>query len=141
VLVFWGRDEASVADELGAPRIDDGSGRSVFGWVEVTRDQARERVRSVQEIEQLGSVKIRLDVRPHNDVYRILKQARASATGAGTIEVGGVAVCGFFTSWGDGAFPVYRDIDRAGALVRLRVELGAPEIVTRTRRFEAEIGV
>lgn len=62
-----------------------------------------------------------------------MRQAR---TGSASVEVESTSVCGFFTSWGDGAFPVYRDVSADGALLRFRVELSAPEIVTRHRRFE-----
>ncbi|MET9227918.1 DUF2185 domain-containing protein [Lentzea sp. NPDC003310] len=43
---------------------------------------------------------------------------------------------GFFTSWGDGAFPVHRDLAADGTLLRIRVELGSPETVERQRRFD-----
>jgi hypothetical protein len=40
------------------------------------------------------------------------------------------------TSWGDGIYPVFRDLDRDGRLVRLRVELGGPETVRRMQQVE-----
>ena len=42
--------------------------------------------------------------------------------------------------WGDGASPVFRDSSSDGKLSSVRVELGVPEIVSRTRGFEAQLG-
>jgi hypothetical protein len=53
----------------------------------------------------------------------VLAQARASATGSGELELAGSRTCMFFTSWGDGAFPVFADRDASGKLLRLRVQL------------------
>ena len=53
-----------------------------------------------------------------------------------SVGIGGSPVCGFFTSWGDGAFPVRRDLAADGTLCRLRVEAGAPEIAERQRKLE-----
>jgi len=62
--------------------------------------------------------------------------ARSAATESASVEIGGSVVCGFFTSWGDGAFPVRRDLATDGTLCRLRVEVGAPEIVERQQAME-----
>jgi hypothetical protein len=40
------------------------------------------------------------------------------------------------TSWGDGFFPVYRDVDAGGKLVRVCIDLGNEKIVQRQRQFE-----
>jgi len=32
-------------------------------------------------------------------------------------------VCNFMTTWGDGSFEVYRDLDDSGQLVQIRVRL------------------
>lgn len=134
-LVFWGRDAEAVAAQLDAAAIDEG-GQTVYGW----------RNRGVAEIRELGAIlrahleetsaKVATDYRPHDDDYRILEAMRDSPTESADVEVGDRVVCGFFTTWGDGAFPVYRDVDGEGQLLRVRVELGAPEIVSRTRRME-----
>ena len=54
-----------------------------------------------------------IDFRPHSHHFHALAAARKSKHGAGTIDVGGAKVCLFFTSWGDGVFPVYLDLDAA----------------------------
>jgi hypothetical protein len=71
-----------------------------------------------------------------DDDHRVLERMRGTPGESGTIEVGGATMTGWFTSWGDGAFPVYRDLAADGTLLRVRVELGAPEIVRRQRRIE-----
>lgn len=71
-----------------------------------------------------------------DDHHRLLSRMRGAPTESGTVDVAGGLMTGFFTSWGDGAFPVYRDLAEDGTLLRVRVEVGADEIVTRQRRFE-----
>lgn len=66
----------------------------------------------------------------------LIDLAVGSPAEAGSIEVGGALMTGWFTSWGDGAYPVYRDLGRDGELLRVRVELGAPEIVRLRRALE-----
>lgn len=133
-LAVWGRDGDAIAAEVGAEALDGEQG--VHGFV----DQPIERI--VELAEQLSArradpdVWFAFDVRPHDDHYRVLAQMRATATESGTIEVDGERVTGLFTTWGDGAFPVQRGLAADGSTLQVRVELGAPEIVTRTRRFE-----
>jgi hypothetical protein len=73
------------------------------------------------------------DFRPHSHHHDVRRQMRASETGAGVIEVGGARVRAFFTSWGDGAFPVLADLGADEKLLRLRVDLGGDETVRRLR--------
>lgn len=134
-VVFWGRDEIAAAERLGAAPIDDGGDKPIFGWLDQPLDEATALVERVEALRADG-LRFAVDIRPHDDHHRLLAQARRAPTGSGAIDVAGQTVTGFFTSWGDGAFPVYRDVAADGSLVRVRVELGAPEIVARTRRFE-----
>ncbi len=66
------------------------------------------------------------DFRPHSHHYEILKRMRASATQSGTLEVGGSRLCAFFTTWGDGYFPVFR-VFEGGEMVAVRVLLGTED--------------
>jgi len=134
-VVFWGRDETAVAEQTGASTVDDGGDTPIYGWVDRPLVEA---VELLQRLEALRSDGLRFatDLRPHDDHHRILGQARRTDKGSGVIDVAGQPVTGLFTSWGDGAFPVFCDLAADGSLVRVRVELGAPEIVSRTRRFE-----
>ncbi|MFG1643082.1 DUF2185 domain-containing protein [Amycolatopsis sp. NPDC049252] len=129
-LVFWGADAAAAADRVSASTVDDDG---VFGWTGLTRDEAASRH---HELQGLGELRFRFDLRPHDDHYRVLQQMYRSPAESGTIEVGGATMTGWFTGWGDGAYPVFRDLAADGTLLRVRVELGAPEIVRRQRRFE-----
>ena len=38
-------------------------------------------------------------------------------------EIDGMTVCNFTTTWGDGMFEVHRDLNEAGELVQVRIEL------------------
>jgi hypothetical protein len=69
----------------------------------------------------------------HDEVKAAWDGSAASAT----VAVGGAALCLFETSWGDGVFPAYRDLDDQGRLVQVRLDLGNEETVTRRRRVEA----
>ena len=67
----------------------------------------------------------------------MMAQVRRSPNigGSGTLAVGGALLCGFETTWGDGAFPVLTDRDAAGGLVRVRIDLGQERAVENVRRL------
>jgi hypothetical protein len=69
-------------------------------------------------------------------LYQVMREVRGSITESGTLKVAGSLLCGFMTSWGDGFFPVERELDAEGRLVRVRIELGCEAIVDRQRKFE-----
>jgi hypothetical protein len=127
-LAFWGRDAEVLAARIGAGRLDDGT----YGWKDLPVDEAVSKARGLEARE----LRFAHEVRPHDDHYRLLSLARKARTGSASIGIGERQVCGFFTSWGDGAFPVRRDVAADGTLCRLRVELGAPEIVARQRALD-----
>ena len=78
------------------------------------------------------------DFRPHSHHYDVLRKMRTSETGVAVIEVAGARMCAFFTSWGDGAFPVVADLDAEGDLLRLRLDLGNEQTVSRLRHVLGE---
>jgi hypothetical protein len=131
-LVFWGRDARAVAERSSASAMDR---PDTFGWTDITENDLVERYRRLEAL-RTAEVMFASDIRPHDDHYRVLQQIYRSPEESGTVEVGGALMTGWLTSWGDGAFPVFRDLAEDGALLRVRVELGAPEIVERQRRFE-----
>ena len=135
-VVFWGRDAATVAERVRPPEPSTMDQSEVLGWTDLPGSEMLERGRELDALQADGELLFRFDVRPHDDHYRVLRQMYSSPAESGSIEVGGALVTGWFTSWGDGAFPVYRDLAADGTLLRVRVELGAPEIVQRQRRFE-----
>lgn len=133
-LALWGRDATRVAAALGARPLPEGEG--VHGWQDLAQDRARELAEELRRRRAEPDIAFAFDVRPHDDAFRLLAQARVSHTESGTVSVGGADMTGFFTTWGDGAFPVHLERDSAGRPCRLRVELGAPQTVARMRRFE-----
>ncbi|PPK61854.1 DUF2185 domain-containing protein [Actinokineospora auranticolor] len=132
---FWGGDAAAVFERLVEPKPSEMDDRSAYAWVDLAGGEAAERHRELGELQRSG-LRFRAVVRPHDDDYRIRLQADHNLTESGTIEVGGAKVTGWFTSWGDGMYPLYRDLAADGTLLRVRVELGTPEIVARQRKAE-----
>jgi hypothetical protein len=130
-LALWGPDAAAVAAQVGARAIDERE----HGWVDLGPDDVRRHLAAL-DAERRRGARFAHDLRPHDDDHRLMAQARATATGSGTLELDAGVVTGFLTSWGDGAFPVHRDLAADGSTCRVRVELGAPETVARARRFE-----
>lgn len=133
-VVLWGRDAVAVADSLGAVA-QPSAGDGMYGWLDVAPDRAESAWRELSALRNDGESKFAFDVRPHSDHHRLLAATRATPTESGTIDLGGSRGVGFFTSWGDGAFPVFRDLDSTGTLARVRVELGSDEIVALARRM------
>lgn len=134
-LMFWGRDGETLAASLGADTFSEGDSQ-VYGWRDRPFDEIRELGTRLREQVEGMSARVAIDYRPHDDAHRILASMRESSSESGTVSVAGRKVCGFFTTWGDGAFPVYCDLGPDGQVIRIRVELGAPEVVARTRRME-----
>jgi hypothetical protein len=130
--IFRGPDAAKLAKVMGVRRLD----KQTFGWID----------RPVEEAVQLGvtseqtalekQFEVRGDFRPHSHQYLTMQQVRKSETESATLQVGGASVCQFMTTWGDGAFEVWRDLDAAGNLVRIRIDLGNEKTVARMRKVE-----
>jgi hypothetical protein len=127
--VLWGRDAARVAKRMGARRLSDNE----WGWVNLPAREAAQHGMAIEELREQSALKFAGDFRPHSYHYMIMKQVRATLTQSGTIEVGGAEVCTFMTTWGDGYYPVFRETDAAGALVRISIELGDDETTGRQR--------
>jgi hypothetical protein len=121
-LAFWGRDKDIVVERTGAGTLEDGT----HGWTDLTVREAVDKATGLNRMMESEGLRFRIDLRPHDDHYRLLTPARTAPTESASVEIGGAVVCGFFTSWGDGAFPVRRDLADDGTLCRLRVEVGAP---------------
>jgi hypothetical protein len=117
-VVFWGRDAAPLAKAMAAPANPEG-----FGWTDVAVAEAEAYADRAARLKAEHRWLLAIDVRPHSHHFHALAAARASAYGAGTIDVGGARVCLFFTSWGDGVFPIYLDLDHHEQAVQVRVQL------------------
>lgn len=119
-FLVWGKDAPLAARGLNIPKLDDGT----FGWLDgPVGEVARKGIRVEREQEKRGWTMAN-DFRPHSHHYQLMRPIRDEPTASGSIEVGGAAVCGFSTSWGDGFFPVWRERTAAGQLVRVRIRLG-----------------
>lgn len=119
-LVFWGRDAALLGRAFDVPLLDEGS----YGFVDLPYEEARRRRASLDEHREAKGLLLALDLRPHSHHWQVMERVRASDTESGVVEVGAAETCTFMTSWGDGAFPVERDLSDDGRLVRVRIELG-----------------
>ena len=125
-VVFWGRDVQTVVHEFDARALGDGQ----FGWLDLDTAAAAARVARIESLKLERALKFAVDFRPHSDHYKILARIRSSPTDSGTIAVGGAQLCGFMTSWGDGNFPVTRELAADGALVRVVVEFATDEALS-----------
>ncbi|HEY3360058.1 MAG TPA: hypothetical protein VGQ83_42800 [Polyangia bacterium] len=126
-LVFWGRDAAAAAAATGAPAL----GERGFGWLDLPLDQAAACGAAVERTKDQQGLKFATDLRPHSHHHQLLERLRAAPTESGVLDLGAARVCGLFCPWGDGTFPVYRDVDPYGNLVRVTVQLAA---APRSRR-------
>jgi hypothetical protein len=131
--VFWGRDAAQVAERVGAMRQSDDQ----WGWVDLPAQEAAKRGLAVENLREKTAFKFAGDFRPHSHHYMVMKQVRATSTESGTIDVGGAKVCTFMTTWGDGFYQVSREMDAAGELVRISIDLGDEEAVARQGELES----
>jgi hypothetical protein len=131
-FVFWGRDALRAAAKVGAPRLEE----DLFGWVNLETAEAARKGHEVENVRSRDGLKFATDFRPHSHNHVLLRQVRASKTESGEVALGNSTVCGFATTWGDGVYPVYRDLAGDGSLVRIRVELGNDAIVARQRAFD-----
>ena len=120
-VVFWGRDEAALARALGASRTKDG-----HGWMNLPVADAEARALEADRKKAANKWLLKIDYRPHSHHYLALATARANPRGAGELDLAGSRLLLFFTSWGDGVFPIFLDLDAQERPVRVRVQLATP---------------
>lgn len=121
-FVFWGRDEAQLAKAMRAPRVKEG-----HGWVDLPLAEAEARSDEAARRKADNRWHLATDLRPHSHHFHALAAARASPHGAGTLELAGTRLVLFFTSWGDGVFPIYLDLDADERPVRVRIQLATSD--------------
>jgi hypothetical protein len=122
-FVFWGRDAADVAKRIRAPEPAEGN----FDWTDLREKDAIKRGAEVRRYVEQKNLRVADDYRPHSHHWQVMKGARDSSTESGMAEIGGMTVCNFMTTWGDGLFEVYRDMNEAGDLVQVRIEFSAAD--------------
>lgn len=121
-VVFWGRDEATLADELGAPRV----GRDGYGWVDLPVGDAYTRALDLERRRgDPAGPRFNFDFRPHSHHWQVMAGVRAAEHEAATIHVGGADVMFAMTSVGDGFFAVHAELDADGALVAVQISIDA----------------
>ena len=131
-FVFWGRDASDLAKVIAAPRRKDG-----FGWRNLPIAEAERKAIDAERRKAEHHWLLATDLRPHSHHFHALAAARKSKHGAGTIEVGGAKVCLFFTSWGDGVFPIYLDRDHDERPVQIRVQLNTADSIAAMHAVNA----
>jgi hypothetical protein len=119
-FVFWGRDEAALAKALGARRLPHGDGH---GWIDLPAAEAEAKADRAAQLRAEHKWLFAAELRPHSHHAGALAAARASPSGAGVIDVAGARVLLFSTSWGNGVYPVYLDVDRDAHPVQIRIQL------------------
>ncbi|MBA3452444.1 MAG: hypothetical protein H0T42_05030 [Deltaproteobacteria bacterium] len=121
-VVFWGRDDAALAKALKAPKSKEG-----YGWRDLDLMDAESKVMEAEILKAENDWMLNVDFRPHSHHFHALAAARVNPAGAGGLEVGGSKMLLFFTSWGDGVFPIYLDLDAEDRPVRVRIQLSTAE--------------
>jgi hypothetical protein len=129
-FVFWGADAAGLATQVGASRVTDRE----FGWTDLPMADAGAHAQRAQQLIEERGLRVGVDYRPHDNLERLNAQVRVNASRAGALTLAGARTCGFDNRWGDGIFTVACDLDAAGHLVRIRLDVGNDETRRRWRR-------
>ena len=117
-FAFWGLHAEGVARHFNAPPLGDGQ----FGWKNLPIQDAAARGEAIEKVKENDpSVRFATDFRPHTQSWQLLEQIRSVPSESGVLDLGPARVTGFMTTWGDGEFTVYRDLDPQGRLVRVGV--------------------
>lgn len=117
-VMFWGRDEKKLAAATNAPRTRDG-----YGWADLPVAEAEAKILECERLKAQNKWLLATDFRPHSHHFHALAAARANPNGAGGLALGDARVLLFFTSWGDGVYPIYLDTDGDDRPVQVRIQL------------------
>jgi hypothetical protein len=117
-VMFWGRDDKKLAAAMRAPRTREG-----YGWTDLPVAEAEAKVLECERIKAENKWLLATDFRPHSHHFHALAAARANPNGAGALELGDARMLLFFTSWGDGVYPIYLDTDHDDEPVQVRIQL------------------
>ena len=128
-VVFWGLHEEEVAKRVEAPKLDD----DTYGFVDLVVRDAVVIGSRLEALRQTGELRFAFDFRPHTHPFFLLAQIRDSGNEAGVIDVGGHAMCGFMTTWGDGVFPVTLEVDAEDKPIRCTITLATEEAIENMR--------
>ncbi|MFF4012526.1 hypothetical protein [Streptomyces sp. NPDC001717] len=120
-VAFWGAAAEEAATKFSTPELGEPGEAGVRGWAGLPVAQAWEKARAVQSWKEETGRRMMVDFCPHSHHWQIMRQVRASEVEAGTVDIGDARLLCAMTSWGDGYFPVFADLDASGAMVALRV--------------------
>src|SRR5215469_13912204 len=85
--------------------------------------QLKQPRKTVSQYRNLGTNTL-VEYRPHSHHWQVMKPIRENnPTESSTTEIDGQKVCNFMTTWGNGLFQVYRDVDGSGELVQIRIKM------------------
>jgi hypothetical protein len=128
--VFWGKDAPGVAEKFHAQKLNSHQ----FGWLNVNEAEVHKFAKPLQDWIKSENLLIGIDYRPHCNLENLNAQIRSNDTRSGQLKLADMRVCGFQNRWGDGIFTVIRDLDAAGRLVRIRLDVGNEQTQSRLRR-------
>jgi hypothetical protein len=120
-LYLWGRDADTAARELGVPRLSP----SGHGWRDLPSDEAEKRDEELDELCRRSGLLVRVAASNHSHFHYMNSAMDEPGTQSGTLTVAGARICAFRTGISGRSFPVIRDLDAEGRLVRIRVLLEA----------------
>jgi len=123
-VVFWGRDDRVLAHVMNAPRTRDGEG---YGWTDLPLADAEKKADVIARKKAENKWLLATDFRPHSHHYYALAAARENPNRAGILELAGTRMMLLFTSWGDGVFPIYLDLDHDDQPIQVRIQLATAE--------------
>jgi hypothetical protein len=120
--VFSGRDARILAHVMNAPRLEHG-----YGWTDLPLAEAESKHETIERKRIENKWYLTSELLPHTHRYFALAAAQLSRERAGTLEIAGSRMMLWFTSWNDGVFPIYLDLDHDKRPVQIRVQLAGAE--------------
>ncbi|MEA2716928.1 MAG: hypothetical protein QOI99_1245 [Actinomycetota bacterium] len=131
-VAYWGASADQARAELGGDVLDAGS---TYGWTDLEIEHALRLGLQVERWkDEHPTAGLATDFRPHSHHWAVLEQARRSPHGAGALDLAGARLLMFFTSWGDGLYPVVIETSADGVPAAVRIQLGDEERRLRTER-------
>ncbi|MFG2985419.1 hypothetical protein ACGFYQ_29865 [Streptomyces sp. NPDC048258] len=120
-VAFWGAAADEAAALFAAPELGEPGEDGIRGWTGLAVPEAIDKTRALLRWKEETGRRMAVDFRPHSHHWQVMRQVRASEAEAGTVDVGDARLLCTMTSWGDGYFPVFADLDVSGDLVAVRV--------------------
>ncbi|MBS2011781.1 MAG: hypothetical protein JST00_02610 [Deltaproteobacteria bacterium] len=117
-FVFWGGYEDAIAARVGAGLAYEGE--EYYGWVDLPPGVLPPHFVGIV-VGAMEQRTLSVEMRMHSSHHAILRGAWTSPNEAGTATIGGAKMCGFFSSVGDGVFPVELERDEAGDICRVTI--------------------